>query len=151
MGTLESLVVCTPNVSSMCLVGIWVLVPSVSSLVAFPPHMSRMSRPIFLEVVLGGSSHHHRAAGDPAWTILFVRIPPSDSPALGNGLLSPLCAFSPYLSLRTSDAFPHLVILSFSVPPLIFPSPLALATFIIFSLLTFGFPRVYFFPSGSCL
>jgi len=28
-GTLESLVVCTPNVSSMCLVGIWVLVPSV--------------------------------------------------------------------------------------------------------------------------
>jgi len=26
---LESLVVCTPNVSSICLVGIWVLVPSV--------------------------------------------------------------------------------------------------------------------------
>ena len=29
---MESLVVCTPNVSSMCLVGIWVLVPSVSAL-----------------------------------------------------------------------------------------------------------------------
>jgi len=28
LSTLESLVVCTPNVSSMCLVGIWVLVPS---------------------------------------------------------------------------------------------------------------------------
>ena len=29
---MESLVVCTPNVSSMCLVGIWVLVPSVIKL-----------------------------------------------------------------------------------------------------------------------
>jgi len=79
-----------------------------------------------------------------------MHVPPSDSPPLGNGLLSPLCAFSPYLSLRTPDARPHLAILSFSVPPLIFPSPLVLAAFIIFSLLAFGFPvfPLVGFPKG---
>jgi len=72
LGTLESLIVCTPNVSCMCLVGIWVLVPSVRR-VGFIPTPQETNRDLRISHPL-----HHRLVhlhGEGV-LLLQLQIPP---------------------------------------------------------------------------